>query len=63
MKKEICEHCKYWAEWPEQRNPQVVIGDCRRHAPQNYPTRDGKFMTKFPSTKHDDFCGSFRPGE
>lgn len=60
MEKPICENCKFWSEWPEQMNPQYVIGECRRHAPQLFPAKDNKFTTKFPSTKHNDFCGAFK---
>lgn len=58
-RRNICEHCQFWSQWPEQPNPQYVVGDCRRHPPQVFATRD-KFLTKFPSTKHNEFCGKFQ---
>jgi hypothetical protein len=61
MPQQNCSNCKYWQRWSDQPNPQIVIGDCCRNAPQVFPVKDGKFLTKFPSTKHSDFCGSYRP--
>jgi hypothetical protein len=55
-----CQRCKFWSQWPTQSDPRMVIGDCRRHAPQVFPTKENKFLTKFPSTRHSDFCGSFK---
>jgi hypothetical protein len=59
MTNKTCLNCKFWAQWPEQPNPGMTLGDCRRNAPQVFAGRD-KFMTKFPSTKHGDFCGAFK---
>jgi hypothetical protein len=55
-----CQHCKFWSQWPEQPNPQFIAGDCRRHAPQIFTTKENKFLRKFPSTRISDFCGSFK---
>ncbi|HVU07827.1 MAG TPA: hypothetical protein VHG89_04710 [Verrucomicrobiae bacterium] len=60
-----CEQCKFWTRWPKQPESSLVIGDCRRHAPQLFQCfdqKDGreKFTTKFPTTRHNEFCGSFK---
>jgi hypothetical protein len=42
----------------------MVVGDCRRHAPQLFQMDPGAkkpFVTKYPSQQSDEFCGSFRP--
>ena len=64
--KQQCQRCKFWSAWPQQPNPQFIIGDCRRHAPQIFKAESDlmrakeKFLTKFPSTPHDSFCGAFQ---
>lgn len=60
MDKITCQQCAFWARWPDQPSPHVIVGDCRRHAPQVFPMKE-RFLTKFPSTKIEDFCGSFKP--
>jgi hypothetical protein len=60
----ICLNCKFWTAWPSQPDPNRDFGDCRRHAPQVFQTDPGArkpFVTKFPSTNTNEFCGSFRP--
>jgi hypothetical protein len=71
----ICINCKWWTPWPAQPNPKMIVGDCRRHAPQlfqnpqqpeswapgNAKKESKPFVTKFPSTRSDEFCGSFKP--
>ena len=61
-----CSNCKFWTRWPKQPEPSLIIGDCRLDAPQLFKAfdpKDGrdKFCTKFPSTRHDEFCGQFEP--
>lgn len=61
-----CEHCKFWTRWPKQPEPSLTIGDCRFDAPQLFKQFDladqrEKFASKFPSTRHNEFCGQFVP--
>ena len=56
-----CMNCVFWTPWVNQYNPQFTFGDCRLKEPANFHTNEGKFVTKWPSTKSTDFCGQFEP--
>lgn len=60
----VCEFCRFWRAWPDrdQRDSDVTFGDCRKHSPVLFVDPEGRNRprTKWPSTRHDDFCGSFK---
>jgi hypothetical protein len=58
----ICSKCPCWVRRPDHQQPaNIILGDCRRHAPQLHEEK-GKLRTKWPSTKDTDGCWE-PPGE
>lgn len=60
-----CPDCKFWVVWKLQPHAGVVLGDCRYHAPTLFQKcrenpKDDTFVTKWPATRDDDYCGKFK---
>lgn len=62
MSGECCGTCRWWDETFTRETPSgpMVRGDCRRHAPVVLQ-HGQRAVTRWPSTRKDAVCGSWKP--
>ena len=66
MPARVCATCKYWAELDEpwqvsfvSKTESILVGECRRHAPQLRNQTDEPDNKLWPKTFEVDNCGDW----
>lgn len=53
----ICEHCHWWRPGSTRSMPFPGKNECHANPPAALVGSDGRFISIFPVTRNDDFCG------